>query len=101
MDVASRFQKSLSDVQKQYERHLSILDHIVNFEEKLQWKDFTAKEKKATENAVLLVGLLYKMCKVNLVEKQDGQELNKVNTGKIDKAIKDADTVLGEIAVKK
>ena len=100
MDAAGQFQKSLSNVQKQYEKHLSTLDHIVNFEEKIQWKDFTAKERRATENAVLLVGLLYKMCKVNLVNKQDGQDLNKVNTKKINIAINDAEIIMDEIGGK-
>ena len=31
------------------------------------WKAFTRKERLVTENTVLLVGLLYSMCKVELV----------------------------------
>ena len=47
---------------------------------KTDWREFSEKEKLTTENAILLVGLLYSMCKVKLVLKgQDKDELNRVN----------------------
>ncbi len=62
------------------QRDLSTLDHIINFSEKTNWSDFTKKEKKMTENLVLLVGFLYRMCKINLVIKKDNSDaLNKIN----------------------
>ena len=96
-EAASGFKESLTKVEDVYRKHLNTIDHIVNFEEKTNWSDFTEKEKKATENAVLLVGLMYMMCKVTLVLKQDDDELNKVNKEVIDDAIGDAEEVLKEI----
>ena len=59
---------------------------------------FTEKEKIATKNAVMLVGLLYTMCQVKLVIKQESEDaLNLVNNEEINKAIHDADIVLQEI----
>ena len=51
-----------------------------------------------TENAVLLAGLLYKMCKVSLVLKaENDNELNKVNKDEINKVTSDADKVFVEV----
>ncbi len=97
-EAASRFKESLSKVESIYRKYLSILEHIVNFNEKTEWGAFTDKEKKATENTVLLVGLMYTMCKVQLVLKQGEDELNKVNKDEVDTVIGDADTVLNDIS---
>lgn len=96
-EVATAFKESLTKVEGVYRKYLDIIDHIVNFNEKTSWEDFTDKEKKATENSVLLVGLMYTMCQVKLVLKQEGEELNKVNKDVVNDAIGDADVVLNDI----
>ncbi len=96
--AATGFKTSLTGVEEQYRKRLATLDHVINFEEKVEWSDFTNKEKMLTENIVLLVGLLYKMCKIQLVLKPEKEnELNKVNKNEIDKAIVDADKVMAEL----
>lgn len=96
--AATGFKTSLTGVEEQYRKRLATLDHVINFEEKVEWSDFTNKEKMLTENTVLLVGLLYKMCKIKLVLKPEKEnELNKVNKNEIDKAIADADKVMAEL----
>lgn len=96
--AATGFKTSLAGVEEQYRKRLATLDHVINFEEKVEWSDFTNKEKMLTENTVLLVGLLYKMCKIQLVLKPEKEnELNKVNKNEIDKAIADADKVMAEL----
>lgn len=96
--VAKSFKTSLTEVEKQYRKRLAILDHVVNFSEKVQWSEFTAKEKQMTENVVLLVGLLYKMCKTSLVLKdQNGDGLNAVNKNDVDAMVADANKVLNEV----
>ena len=42
-------------------------------------EDFTEQEKLLTQNSVLLVGLLYKMCQVKLVKKTDNESREEVN----------------------
>ncbi len=96
-DVAGRFKESLTKVEGIYRKYLDIIDHIVNFNEKTQWEDFNEKEKKATENAVLLVGLMYTMCRTSLVLKQGDDEVNKVNQDNVNDVINDADLVLKDI----
>jgi len=96
--TAMSFKDILTKVEEQYRKRLGILDLVVNFSEKTNWEDFTAKEKLATENAVLLVGLLYKMCQVNLVLKASSdKELNKVNHETVDKSIENAQAILKEL----
>ncbi len=98
LDTAGKFNKSLSLVNDVYQKHLSRLNRIVNREGKTEWSDFSEKEKRITENTVLLVGLLYSMCQVKLVLKKDKEgELNEVNKTAIDAAIKDAHVVLEDV----
>lgn len=96
--AAEGFRTSLTNVEEQYMKRLSILDHIINFEEKTEWLEFSDKEKRLTENTVLLVGLLYQMCKIQLVlktEKED--ELNHVNKVAVNQAVSNADQVIKEL----
>lgn len=52
---------------------------------------FTATEKQVTENAVLLVGLLYKMCQVKLVIQGSANKVNKVEANQ---TITDAENIM-------
>lgn len=97
-EAANNFKESLTNVEAQYRKRLSILDHVVNFSEKTMWSEFTEKEKKMTENTVLLVGLLYTMCQVKLVLKSsDENDMNDVNKKEIDETTAKAKEVLENI----
>lgn len=96
--VARKFQTSLTEVEKQYRERLSRLNQIVNISRKIYWDDFTDEEKLMTENAVLLVGLLYKMCKTRLLLKNEKEdEFNTINQEEIDAVVTDANEVLSKI----
>lgn len=91
--VARSFQKALDEIELQYRKRLVTLNHIVNISGKVNWFEFTEDEKKLTENIVLLVGMLYKMCKTSIVlkaENSDGfQSLNRYEVnGVVDEANK-------------
>ena len=96
-ELTERFKMSLIKVGGKYRKYLNFLDYIVTYGGKTQWYEFTDEEKKTVENTVLLVGLLYSMCKVQLVLKQGEGELNKVNKDVVNDMIGDADIVLNEI----
>lgn len=96
-EVAKRFKMSLIKVEGVYRKYLNFLDYIVNYSGKTEWYDFTEIEKKAVENTVMIVGLLYNMCQVQLVLKQGDGELNKVNKDVVNDMIGDADVVLNDI----
>ena len=96
--VAAGFKDTLTKIEEQYKKHLGTLDHVVNFSEKTEWSEFTEKEKKMTKNAVLLVGLLYKVCQVNLVLKSENEnDVNKVNHERIDEVMNNANSILKDL----
>ena len=92
-----RFERSLLTVNRIYERHLWRLEDLVVINGKTDWNEFTDAEKKMTENTVLLVGLLYDMCKVKLVLQTANQsEPNTVNERGVAWAISNADSFLND-----
>ncbi len=95
--ISNRCYKTVCNVSDQYYSHLGDLEHIVNFQEKTEWSEFTDKEKKTTENTVLLVGLLYKMCQVKLVLQSGSDDKpNEVNKSEAVEVIDNANKVLFE-----
>ena len=95
---ARNFQKSISIVEDLYKRHVRILDHIINYEGKTDWSEFSYKDRKTTENAVLLVGLLYKMCQTQLVLKdKDDDGMNEINVKGIMDVRAEADQIVEEV----
>ena len=74
------------------------MDCIVKQWRKQDWADVSAQEKKTTENTILLVGLLYRMCQVKLVLKSEKEyDLNTVNKSEIDKTVGNAQKLLETI----
>jgi len=95
---ADKYKKTLYKVNAEYEKRLSITDYIVNFSGKTDYNLFTDKEKKTLENLVLLTGMLYNMCQLNIVIETEEDELNKVNEAQIDYVIEEAEEVLDAVA---
>lgn len=90
-----KFEKTLSAVNHVYQRHLEQLGNLVILNGKTDWNTYTDAEKVLTENASLLVGILFKMCKVQLVlASGDTTNVNNVNHEEVDKAIHDANEFL-------
>ena len=84
-DTENRFEDALRTVDKIYRRHLEKLGDLVVLSGKTDWNTYSDAEKKLTENTALLVGLLYSMCKVQLVfQSNDATELNRVNEAGIE-----------------
>lgn len=91
-NIATRFNSALKRVEKVYLDYLTRLEYTIEeqkrkksffakvFSKKVNYKKFSDEQKTITENAVLLVGVLYEMCKVQLVEKTENEtDLNKIN----------------------
>lgn len=96
-NAAIGYTKSLNSVNQIYQTHLRRLQCVVNDIGKIDWNEFTDGEKLCTENTVLLVGLLYNMCKVQLVKQAESKgELNTINSDEIKKSMTDAEQVLSE-----
>lgn len=95
---AKQFKDALTTVDKKYRKHVDTLHYIVNFSGQTDWNNFSEKEKQLTENTVLLVGLLYKMCQTKLVLKGNSEDqLNTVNKKEIEKSISDSKEIMSTI----
>ncbi|MGN0688653.1 MAG: hypothetical protein ACI4KA_11190 [Oscillospiraceae bacterium] len=93
--AAKDYIETLDGINDIYKRHLYSLIHMVSDLEKTDWLTYSDEEKKLVENTGLLVGLLYSMCKVQLVIKADTPNgINKVNMLDIRKAKNEATVVL-------
>lgn len=96
-ETSNNYLDTLTRVNNIYQEHLSGLKSIVNLLGHKDWNTFTAEEKKITENTVLLVGLLYSMCKVELVIKgKSDDDVNSINKEAVEKSINNANTVLAD-----
>lgn len=96
--TSAQYYYTLSKVNSLYQKRLNSLACIVTELGHTDWNEFTENEKKITENTVLLVGLLYKMCKVELVLKNEKEnERNVINRGGVVKSINEAKTIMKEL----
>lgn len=94
-DTAASYQKTLLTVNDRYENYLSRISKLVIDGGTTNWNDFTSEEKLITENMTLLVGLLYNMCKVELVLKSEKEDdLNTINHEEINRSTDTAKSVL-------
>lgn len=98
--IAIIYHDSLSKVNCSYQKHLEMLRELVIEKGRTDYiNDFTHADQQILENTVHLVGILYEMCKVQLVIPTDIEnELNTINYNDISKQIDDADKFLGAIA---
>lgn len=97
--TANKFFTELAIVDNSYQERLNKLDNITNRDSKINWNKFTDREKNLTENTILLVGMLYKMCQVNLVIKTDDRDgINTVNHDEIDKSVHEAKMLINGMA---
>lgn len=96
--AAYKYEVSLRRANDKYKHVFGYVSYAVNNLKKTDWYDFTQEERLATQNATLLVGLLYKMCQVSLVNKaSNDKEMNTVNHDAINESIENADSVLDEM----
>lgn len=97
VDTSNRYYTSLYEVNKAFERHLEGLKTIVTLLDHKDWNTFTDEEKGVAENTVLLVGLLYNMCKVKLVLKaKHEEEVNTINSYSVEASMHQAERILQE-----
>lgn len=97
-DTAEAYIESLKQIKNLYYKWFAWLSFTVNQGNKTGWNLFTKEEKIATENTVLLVGLLYKMCQVNIVEKAKNEdEMNTINKTEIEKTMNNAKQIEKEL----
>lgn len=87
-NTACDYNNTLYNVSSIYEKELTkmrriVKSHTVN--EHADWMSFSSSEKKVIENTILLVGVLYDMCKVKLVKESKDNSENSINYTDINK----------------
>lgn len=96
-DMAIQYNNSLKTVYQRYLMNFNRIEELVNKQHKVNWNDFTQGEKNATENAALLVILLYSMCKVSLVKKAENeQEVNTINKNEVNEMVEKSEKIIRE-----
>lgn len=97
--TATQYINSLNEVYKKYRECFDYVSYVVNNLHKTNWDEFSKTEKIATQNTVLLVGLLYKMCQVNLVNKSENEEeMNTINKLEVNKSIDESKQIVASIS---
>lgn len=95
--VTSRtFKRNLESVTSAYKIRLEKLKNILIYNRKTDWNQFSVEEKLMTKNLVMLVGLLYRMCRIKLVLKSEN-DLNTVNKTEVDKISREVEKALEEV----
>lgn len=89
--LAENYTHSLKAVDKVYTKHLDELDKLVNTRNKCDWVNYTEEEKLCVKNTVLLVQLLFNMCKVKLVLQSDKKNgMNTINSSEATEQLENA-----------
>ena len=93
--LATRYSQALTKVNQVYQNYLNRFAWTVEKDGKTDWAEFSQDEKTITENLVLLVSLLYQMCKVRLVIPAEKEgDLNTLNAKEADQSIGNANALL-------
>lgn len=90
------FQTALSKVYQKYYDCLLRVDNILA--DKSEWKRFSHSERKLVENTSRLTGLLFEMCKIEIVKKPVvDNEMETVNINDIKKYEKESQKLLRSV----
>lgn len=97
--TAERYNDTLLRMRSLYLKQLGKMQNIIRShnEKHINWQDLSLEEQLVIENMVLIVGVLYNMCKVQLVRKSNRSAQNIINKAKINKAKKDAIDVMEQM----
>lgn len=98
-DASAAYRTSLEKVEDAYQSYLSASKRIVFEGGKKDWSLFTEREKLVFQNTVLLVGLLFKMCSINVVRDDDGDgSIDSANSETLDEMKDEATQLLSGLS---
>lgn len=98
--IASSYLSTLRKVIRCYDQYVNKMAYVIEVAhaDSLNWNLFSDDEKKIVENTVLLVGVIYNMCKVKLVLANDSSnQVNDINRAAINNAKKMAESTLQSV----
>lgn len=89
-DAAKNYTKVLKGI---YEEYLILLDWLKEFvSDEINWNNFTSEDEVKFQRISMLVSILYKMCKVQFLVKQDDK--NVLNREEIENTLNRIDTAV-------
>lgn len=95
---AEQYMEKLNQVNAVYQRVFGYVSYLVIYMHKCDWNTFSEEEKKAVENVILLAGLLYEMCRLELVIKSENQEgINRINEEELNRISRYSEEILAAI----
>ena len=94
--TAERYNATLLRMRSLYMKQLGKMRNIIDscYEKHVNWQNLSLEEQLVIENMVLIVGILYNMCKVQFVCKSNNSDQNIINKVKINKAENDVNDVM-------
>lgn len=96
--TAEDYTHSINIVRNKYLESYNYISYVVNKLHKVDWNEFSEQDKLVVKNTVMLVGLLYKMCKLNLVNKASNEnEMNTINKSGINIIKNDSIQVMNSV----
>lgn len=97
--TADRYNSTLLRMRSLYIKQLNKMRNIIDSynEKHVNWQNLSLEEQLVIENMVLIVGVLYNMCKVQLVQKSCCSNQNIINKTEINKAEKDANDLISSM----
>ena len=97
--TAGRYNSTLLKIRSFYLDLLNEMRRVIeSYDEKsVNWFCFSLQEQLVIKNTVLIVGVLYNMCKVQLISKSNNSDHNIINKNAIDEAEKNAKDVMLQI----
>ena len=98
--TAERYNATLLRMRSLYLKQLTKMRNIIESysAKRVKWHNLSMEEQLIIENMVLIVGVLYNMCKVKLVQKSNSSDQNIINKTEISKAEKDANDVMEQMS---
>lgn len=96
-NCAEGYKETLNKLNKIYDSQIKKMTTLIIDMEITDWNDMPRNGKLIVENTAYLVGVLYNMCKVQIVlQSENENEPNKINIEAINTAKSDADNFLNE-----
>ena len=98
--TAERYNATLLRMRSLYLKQLTKMRNIIESysKKRVNWHNLSMEEQLIIENMVLIVGVLYNMCKVQFVRKSNSSDQNNINKTEISKAEKDANDVMEQMS---
>ena len=99
--TAEQYNYTLVRMRSLYMQQLGKMRYIIDSSSSwhVEWQNLSQKEQLVIENMILIVSVLYNMCKVQLVHKLEYSEQNVINRIDISKVQKDANDVMEQMGM--